>query len=86
MATHSRIWPGEFHGLYGLAKSWTRLSDFHFHCVPLALPRALEVAAGAQKVSILLAFEGGSQQAQYENLHCRYNKFAILQIYSSLKT
>ena len=34
MATHSSIWPGEFHGLYGLVKSWTRLSDFHFHCVP----------------------------------------------------
>ena len=27
------FWPGEFHGLYihGVAKSWTRLSDFHFH-------------------------------------------------------
>jgi len=23
-------WPGELHGLYGVAKSWTRLSDFHF--------------------------------------------------------
>ena len=31
-ATHSLFWPGEFHGLYivlGVAKSWTRLSDFH---------------------------------------------------------
>ena len=28
------FWPGEFHGLYivhGVAKSQTRLSDFHFH-------------------------------------------------------
>ena len=23
------FWPGEFHGLHGVAKSWTRLSDFH---------------------------------------------------------
>ena len=25
------FWPGEFHGLYihGVAKTWTRLSDFH---------------------------------------------------------
>ena len=23
-------WPGVFHGLYGVAKSQTRLSDFHF--------------------------------------------------------
>ena len=22
------FWPGEFHGLYGVAKNWTRLSDF----------------------------------------------------------
>ena len=28
---HSPVfWPGEFHGLYGVAKSRTRLSDFHF--------------------------------------------------------
>ena len=27
------FWPGEFHGLYSpwIAKSWTRLNDFHFH-------------------------------------------------------
>ena len=25
------FWPGEFHGLHGVAKSWTLLSDFHFH-------------------------------------------------------
>ena len=27
------FWPGEFHGLFshGVAKSWTQLSDFHFH-------------------------------------------------------
>ena len=27
------FWPGEFHGLYSpwVAKSWTWLSDFHFH-------------------------------------------------------
>ena len=27
------FWPGEFHGLYSpwVAKSWTQLSDFHFH-------------------------------------------------------
>ena len=25
------FWPGEFHGLYGVAKSQTGLSDFHFH-------------------------------------------------------
>ena len=24
------FWPGEFHGLYGVAKSWIQLSDFHF--------------------------------------------------------
>ena len=24
-------WPGEFHGQYGVAKHWTRLSNFHFH-------------------------------------------------------
>ena len=24
------FWPGEFHGLYSLTKSWTRLRDFHF--------------------------------------------------------
>ena len=24
------FWPGELHGLYGVAKSWTGLSDFHF--------------------------------------------------------
>ena len=31
-ATHSSIWPGEFHGLYSpwVTKSWTRLSSFHF--------------------------------------------------------
>ena len=23
------FWPGEFHGLYRFAKSWTQLSDFH---------------------------------------------------------
>ena len=30
-ATHSRILPGEFHGLivHGVEKSWTRLSDLH---------------------------------------------------------
>ena len=27
------FWPGEFHGLtaHGVAKSWTRLSSFHFY-------------------------------------------------------
>ena len=27
------FWPGEFHELcsHGVAKSWTQLSDFHFH-------------------------------------------------------
>ena len=26
------FWPGEFHGLvHGVAKSWTQLSDLHFH-------------------------------------------------------
>ena len=27
------FWPGEFYGLHSLwaVKSWTRLSDFHFH-------------------------------------------------------
>jgi len=25
------FWPGEFHGLHGVAKSQTRLSNFHFH-------------------------------------------------------
>ena len=27
------FWPGEFYGLFshGVAKSWTQLSDFHFH-------------------------------------------------------
>ena len=28
------FWPGEFHGLYlvhGVTKTWTRLSNFHFH-------------------------------------------------------
>ena len=32
-ATHSSIWPGEFHGLcsHGVSKSRTRLSDFPFH-------------------------------------------------------
>ena len=30
------FWPGEFHGLYsqsvhGVTKSWTQLSNFHFH-------------------------------------------------------
>ena len=27
------FWPGEFHGLtvHGVAKSWTGLSNFHFH-------------------------------------------------------
>ena len=25
------FWPGEFHGLYGDTKSWTQLSDLHFH-------------------------------------------------------
>ena len=31
------FWPGEFHGLYSpwVAKSWTRLSDFHFHTLHL---------------------------------------------------
>ena len=24
------FWPGQFHGLYSHAKSWIRLSDFHF--------------------------------------------------------
>ena len=33
------FWPGEFHGLYVVAKSQTRLSDFQFleHMVPLFL-------------------------------------------------
>ena len=33
-ATHFTIWPGESHGPYTghvLVKSWTQLSDFHFH-------------------------------------------------------
>ena len=35
-ATHAGILAGEFHGLYRpwtiyFTKSWTRLSDFHFH-------------------------------------------------------
>ena len=32
-ATHPVFWPEEFHRLYirRVAKSWTRLSDFHFH-------------------------------------------------------
>ena len=32
-ATTLLFWPGEFHRLYihRVAKSWTRLSDFHFH-------------------------------------------------------
>ena len=25
------FWPGEVHGLYGVTKSRTQLSDFHFH-------------------------------------------------------
>ena len=31
------FWPGEFHGLYSpwVAKSWTRLNDFHFHTLHL---------------------------------------------------
>ena len=30
-ATHTPVfWPREFHGL---AKSWTQLSDFHFHII-----------------------------------------------------
>ena len=29
------FWPGEFHGLYGVAKSQTRLSDFHFILLPV---------------------------------------------------
>ena len=31
------FWPGQFHGLLqsmGSAKSWTLLSDFHFHMAP----------------------------------------------------
>ena len=30
------FWPGEFYGLYscGVSKSWTRLSNFHFHFQP----------------------------------------------------
>ena len=24
------FWPGEFHGIHGVAKSWTQLSNFHF--------------------------------------------------------
>ena len=32
-ATHSSIWPGEFHGLYSpwVTKSRIQLSDLHFH-------------------------------------------------------
>ena len=33
-ATTSVFWPGEFHRLcivHRVAKTWTRLSDFHFH-------------------------------------------------------
>ena len=26
------FWPREFHGLHGVAKSWTGLSYFHFQC------------------------------------------------------
>ena len=34
------FWPGEFHGLHGVAKSRTQLSDFHFHfdLQPNAIP------------------------------------------------
>ena len=27
------FWPGEFHIVHGVPKSWARLSDFHFHAV-----------------------------------------------------
>ena len=34
-ATHSSIWPREFHGLvHGVTKSRTQLSSFHFHFFP----------------------------------------------------
>ena len=33
------FWPGESHGqLHAITNSWTRLSDFHFHCDSLGLP------------------------------------------------
>ena len=47
-------------------------------CVTPSPSMGFEVAAGAKKVSILLAFVGGTQQTQYENLHCYYRKFASL--------
>ena len=25
------FWPGEFYIVYGVAQSWTQMSDFHFH-------------------------------------------------------
>ena len=33
------FWPGEFHGLYSpwVTKSWTQLSDFHFHFLRVSL-------------------------------------------------
>ena len=38
------FWPGEFHVLYtvhGVAKSWTWLSDFHFHFQDLCLEKEM---------------------------------------------
>ena len=33
------FWPGESHGqLHAITNSWTRLSDFHFHCDSHGLP------------------------------------------------
>ena len=38
-ATPPVFWPGEFHNsvVHGVAKSQTRLSDFHFHTIYLSL-------------------------------------------------
>ena len=35
------FWPGEFHGrvVHGVAKSWTRLSDFQFQFIIGLLPQ-----------------------------------------------
>ena len=37
------FWPGEFHGLYGVEESRTRLSDFHFHFVEVRVTTYLHI-------------------------------------------
>ena len=50
------FWPGEFHGLYihGVAKSQTRLSNFHFHMYVNGLLGSLQYLVITSRTAIMI--------------------------------